>query len=100
MLPGFGKSSIVVGSGPSCDIRVGGAGSVEVPVEETANSTQPPSSQPSPPEVDDLRESPAIEICHKLAESGAKVVAYEPYKPEYRQNSFETVTTLAAVAMT
>lgn len=48
------------------------------------------------PDVDDLRESPAIEICHKLAEGGARVVAYEPYKPEYHQNGFETVTTLAA----
>ena len=35
-------------------IRVGAVGSVEVSV-ETPNSTQPPSSQPSPPEVDDLR---------------------------------------------
>jgi UDP-N-acetyl-D-mannosaminuronic acid dehydrogenase len=48
------------------------------------------------PDVDDLRESPAIEICHKLSAAGAQVVAYEPYKPEYRQNSFETVPTLAA----
>ena len=48
------------------------------------------------PDVDDLRESPAIEICHKLAEEGARVLAYEPYKPEFRQNSFETATTLAA----
>lgn len=48
------------------------------------------------PDVDDLRESPAIEICHKLAEAGARVVAYEPYKPEFQQNSFETVATLAA----
>jgi len=48
------------------------------------------------PDVDDLRESPAIEICHKLSEQGAHVTAYEPYKPEFNQNSFETVTTLAA----
>lgn len=48
------------------------------------------------PDVDDLRESPAIEICHKLAEQGARVTAYEPYKPEFSQNQFETVTTLAA----
>lgn len=48
------------------------------------------------PDVDDLRESPAIEICHKLAEEGARVTAYEPYKPEYNQNQFETVTSLAA----
>lgn len=49
------------------------------------------------PDVDDLRESPAIEICHKLAEGGAQVVAYEPYKPEFHENSFQTVATLAAV---
>ena len=48
------------------------------------------------PDVDDLRESPAIEICHKLAEQGMSVVAYEPYKPEYRQNAFETVGTLSS----
>ncbi|HEX9018147.1 MAG TPA: nucleotide sugar dehydrogenase, partial [Anaerolineaceae bacterium] len=47
-------------------------------------------------DIDDLRESPAIEICHKLAEAGARVTAYEPYKPEYHQNAFETVSTLAA----
>ncbi len=48
------------------------------------------------PDIDDLRESPAIAICHKLAAAGARVTAYEPYKPEYHQNTFETVTTLAA----
>lgn len=47
-------------------------------------------------DVDDLRESPAIEICHKLVEQGVQVVAYEPYKPEYHQNAFETVATLAS----
>ncbi len=47
-------------------------------------------------DVDDLRESPAIEICHLLANEGACVTAYEPYKPEFRQNGFQTVTTLAA----
>ncbi len=47
-------------------------------------------------DIDDLRESPAIEICHKLSEAGARVTAYEPYKPEYHQNMFETATTLAA----
>lgn len=33
--------------------------------------------------VDDLRESPAIEVAHLLAKAGAKVSAYEPYKPDY-----------------
>jgi UDP-N-acetyl-D-mannosaminuronic acid dehydrogenase len=48
------------------------------------------------PDVDDLRESPAIEICHLLAKAGAEVTAYEPYKPEFFQNGFKTVSTLSA----
>lgn len=48
------------------------------------------------PDVDDLRESPAIQICQMLADNGARVVAYEPYKPEFYKNSFQTVTTLTA----
>ncbi len=34
------------------------------------------------PDVDDLRESPAIEVCHLLQAEGALVKAYEPYKPD------------------
>jgi UDP-N-acetyl-D-mannosaminuronic acid dehydrogenase len=34
------------------------------------------------PDVDDLRESPAIEIVRLLVEAGANVTVYEPYKPE------------------
>ncbi len=34
------------------------------------------------PDVDDLRESPAIKVATMLAEEGARVRAYEPYKPE------------------
>ena len=33
-------------------------------------------------DVDDLRESPAIEVARLLKENGAIVVAYEPFKPE------------------
>jgi UDP-N-acetyl-D-mannosaminuronic acid dehydrogenase len=33
------------------------------------------------PDVDDLRESPAIRVAGLLAEAGALVTAYEPYKP-------------------
>jgi len=47
-------------------------------------------------DIDDLRESPAIEICKLLTKAGAQVTAYEPYKPDYHQNAFKTVTTLAA----
>ena len=32
------------------------------------------------PDVDDLRESPAVDIAYRLVEMGAEVVAYEPYK--------------------
>jgi UDP-N-acetyl-D-mannosaminuronic acid dehydrogenase len=34
------------------------------------------------PEVDDLRESPAIDVAKLLTEAGAKVQAYEPYKTD------------------
>jgi len=34
------------------------------------------------PDVDDLRESPATEVIHQLQREGAKVKAWEPYKPE------------------
>ena len=34
------------------------------------------------PETDDMRESPAIEICHSLIEHGAKVRAYDPVAME------------------
>lgn len=34
------------------------------------------------PDVDDLRESPAAEVVHLLQRSGAKVKAFEPFKPE------------------
>jgi UDP-N-acetyl-D-mannosaminuronic acid dehydrogenase len=44
--------------------------------------------------VDDLRESPAVEIAHKLAARGALVKAYEPFKPDARYDGFETVKTL------
>ncbi len=33
------------------------------------------------PDVDDLRESPAVEVVHLLQKEGALVVAYEPFKP-------------------
>jgi UDP-N-acetyl-D-mannosaminuronic acid dehydrogenase len=34
------------------------------------------------PDVDDLRESPAIDVARLLQEAGAEVVAYEPNKPD------------------
>ena len=43
------------------------------------------------PDVDDLRESPAIEVARHLAAAGAKVTAFEPYKPEFKLEGLETV---------
>lgn len=34
------------------------------------------------PDVDDLRESPAVEVVHLLQQAGALVKAYEPFKPD------------------
>jgi UDP-N-acetyl-D-mannosaminuronic acid dehydrogenase len=34
------------------------------------------------PDVDDLRESPAIQVAQQLARAGAEVTAYEPFKPD------------------
>lgn len=48
------------------------------------------------PEVDDLRESPAIEVAKRLAGAGARVRAYEPYKPDEQVNGIETVYSLEA----
>ncbi|GAB4450968.1 MAG: nucleotide sugar dehydrogenase [Anaerolineales bacterium] len=34
------------------------------------------------PDVDDLRESPAVEVVHLLQQEGARVKAWEPFKPQ------------------
>jgi UDP-N-acetyl-D-mannosaminuronic acid dehydrogenase len=47
-------------------------------------------------DVDDLRESPAVEIAQMLVEQGAVVKAYEPFKPQAHYEAFETVPTLEA----
>ncbi len=36
------------------------------------------------PDVDDLRESPAIDVVRLLSEAGALVTAYEPFKPDFQ----------------
>lgn len=46
------------------------------------------------PDVDDLRESPAVEIVKLLQKDGAHVVAYEPYKLDVSLPGFEMATTL------
>jgi len=46
------------------------------------------------PDVDDLRESPAIEVASLLAEAGAVVTSYEPYKPDAQVPGVSTRTTM------
>lgn len=46
------------------------------------------------PDVDDLRESPAIEVVHLLQQEGAQVKAFEPFKPEAQVKGVFTVPTL------
>lgn len=47
------------------------------------------------PDVDDLRESPAVEVIHLLAKEGAVVKAFEPFKPEVRLPGVDATSTLA-----
>jgi len=50
-------------------------------------------------DVDDLRESPAVEVAHLLLKAGARVTAYEPYKLDFQLEGLRVETTLeAAVA--
>jgi UDP-N-acetyl-D-mannosaminuronic acid dehydrogenase len=46
------------------------------------------------PDVDDLRESPAVEIARRLGENGARVRSFEPYKPDLRLEGLHTVPSL------
>jgi UDP-N-acetyl-D-mannosaminuronic acid dehydrogenase len=46
------------------------------------------------PDVDDLRESPAVEVAEKLHKAGAQVTACEPYKPDFK---LEGVTVKASL---
>jgi UDP-N-acetyl-D-mannosaminuronic acid dehydrogenase len=46
------------------------------------------------PDVDDLRESPAIQVAHRLAGAGALVTAFEPCKPDTLLSDLSTVPTL------
>jgi len=47
------------------------------------------------PDVDDLRESPAIETVHLLNQAGAVVTAYEPFKKDAQLPGVHLVQTLA-----
>lgn len=46
------------------------------------------------PDVDDLRESPAIEVAELLAAAGAEVLAFEPYQREAHFSEFRTAASL------
>lgn len=48
------------------------------------------------PDVDDLRESPAIEVAHLLVQNGARVDAFEPYKTGAVLDGLNTVSSLTA----
>ena len=48
------------------------------------------------PDVDDLRESPAVEVIHLLQDAGAQVRAYEPFKPEAGLSQIDSVPSLEA----
>jgi len=48
------------------------------------------------PNVDDLRESPAVKLAHHLTSMGAQVVAYEPFKPDAGIVGFQQVDSLEA----
>jgi UDP-N-acetyl-D-mannosaminuronic acid dehydrogenase len=47
------------------------------------------------PDVDDLRESPAVEVAHHLAKEGALVFTFEPFKPDFNVEGTTTALTLA-----
>ena len=46
------------------------------------------------PDVDDLRESPAVEVVHLLQKAGASVKAFEPFAPNAELADVNTVPTL------
>jgi UDP-N-acetyl-D-mannosaminuronic acid dehydrogenase len=48
------------------------------------------------PDVDDLRESPAVEVVHLLQKDGALVKAFEPFKPDADLPAVDSVPTLEA----
>ena len=48
------------------------------------------------PDVDDLRESPAVEVVHLLQKKGAQVKAWEPFKPEANLPGIDMAASLEA----
>jgi UDP-N-acetyl-D-mannosaminuronic acid dehydrogenase len=47
------------------------------------------------PDVDDLRESPAVEVAYKCHQAGAKVMAFEPFKPDFKHEGIAMTISLA-----
>ena len=47
------------------------------------------------PDVDDLRESPAVEVARLLVKAGASLRAFEPFKPDARIAGLQVVASLA-----
>jgi UDP-N-acetyl-D-glucosamine dehydrogenase len=41
------------------------------------------------PDIDDLRESPALDVIHLLQQKGAKVSYHDPYIPEFKHEDWE-----------
>lgn len=52
------------------------------------------------PDVDDLRESPAVEVAEKLHKVGAQVTACEPYKPDFKIDGVTVKASLEEVVKT
>jgi UDP-N-acetyl-D-mannosaminuronic acid dehydrogenase len=46
------------------------------------------------PDVDDLRESPAVEVVHLLQQEDAHVKAWEPFKPDAKLNGIDMAASL------
>jgi len=46
------------------------------------------------PDVDDLRESPAIEVVHLLRDAGARITVFEPFKPDFRIEGVKSAVSL------
>ncbi len=46
------------------------------------------------PDVDDLRESPAIEVVHLLQQEGVQIKAWEPFKPDANLNGIPMAASL------
>jgi UDP-N-acetyl-D-mannosaminuronic acid dehydrogenase len=47
------------------------------------------------PDVDDLRESPAVEVAHLLVKAGAELAVYEPFKLDFVVDGARSAATLA-----